>query len=897
MGAAGRLARTTSGLIFTSSLLLTVVLTKDITNPCDRSFVSTISPKSKNGTFTAPVFLNPEGHVCQCTFTFRALPNERVQIHFEEFNLQGTPPECFHEHLDIFTEVEKPDTQPLIETPFGGRFCGQNAPRERISLYQSLSMVFLSDRSNITSERFLGHYRFIPDTRFTKIGVPEGRVEGKSRLCNFAIHGNKFRGRNRSEELFSPTYPGTYPKALDCAYKFIGEPGQRIRLEFRDFDLFYGGAHCPFDRVTIYDGPDKLAEKIGTYCGQMRNLVVFSTKHLLYVSFTTLKRTAQVFNRGFFGLYDFSDEYVKLDFIQNSDAEHIRGTECDQKILSRKESSGQVFSPNYPFPYQPLIVCRYFIYGMQDSQNLERVVLAFDKFDIPYGRMDRLGEYRENLDRCTDGYVKVYIQGQEEEHKYDKHDYKFCGKETPPTIHSPGPRLVLLFKGGETAGSGFKAQYTFETEYQIPGTPRPGACHFTYRSTSRLDGRFNSPRHPQNYPNDLNCTYMFLATPAQQVQIVFDHFKVRVNNTGVNSSVSALWKAYGREQCFEDYVEIYNINNDQTKQLLGRYCDKSSPGPVVSPRGTMGLQLFLHTNDKDVYSGFKGKYMFMPAKSPFGDCGGNITDSENGFIKSPNYPEKYTTNDQRKEGYGSLQCHWFIHARPGHRILLYFEKFEVEGNPADRGCPAAALRVWPWASNERTPIEMCGDTLDNYQQILSETNVMRMSLYLADKAVGAKGFKAIWTEIKDQASCQNAAHEFKCKNSSYCISRKLVCNHVRNCGKDDRSDEMECLQETEFNEYMLVGLGFGLASIVAIGMIIYCRKYKRKKMRRREHPMLPAHSHFHTCESIGERFANSSSAGPELVKKAGGFAPPLQSHQEYHDQLIHHEGKPVIYLG
>ncbi len=35
---------------------------------------------------------------------------------------------------------------------------------------------------------------------------------------------------------------------------------------------------CPFDRVTIYDGPDNLAEKIGTYCGQMRNLVIYSTK-------------------------------------------------------------------------------------------------------------------------------------------------------------------------------------------------------------------------------------------------------------------------------------------------------------------------------------------------------------------------------------------------------------------------------------------------------------------------------------------------------------------------------------------------------------------------------------------------------------------------------------------
>ena len=29
---------------------------------------------------------------------------------------------------------------------------------------------------------------------------------------------------------------------------------------------------------------------------------------------------------------------------------------------------------------------------------------------------------------------------------------------------------MYLVTGGETAGSGFKAQYTFETEYQIPGT-------------------------------------------------------------------------------------------------------------------------------------------------------------------------------------------------------------------------------------------------------------------------------------------------------------------------------------------------------------------------------------------------------------------------------------------
>lgn len=73
------------------------------------------------------------------------------------------------------------------------------------------------------------------------------------------------------------------------------------------------------------------------------------------------------------------------DFITNYGGEHIRGTECDQKILSKKESVGNVVSPNFPYPYIPKVVCRYFIYGMQDSQHLERVRLEFSVFVIPKG--------------------------------------------------------------------------------------------------------------------------------------------------------------------------------------------------------------------------------------------------------------------------------------------------------------------------------------------------------------------------------------------------------------------------------------------------------------------------------------------------------------------------------
>ena len=48
---------------------------------------------------------------------------------------------------------------------------------------------------------------------------------------------------------------------------------------------------------------------------------------------------------------------------------------------------------------------------------------------------------------------------------------------------------------------------------------------------------------------------------------------------------------------------------------------------------------------------------------------------------------------------------------------MNFEKFEVEGNPKDRGCPAATLRVWPWTERDKTPLELCGDNLEHNSQV------------------------------------------------------------------------------------------------------------------------------------------------------------------------------------
>jgi len=57
-------------------------------------------------------------------------------------------------------------------------------------------------------------------------------------ICSFAIHSEQ----RREGDFMSPTYPGVYPKGTNCYYLFKGVKGQRVKLEFMDFDLFYGGA-------------------------------------------------------------------------------------------------------------------------------------------------------------------------------------------------------------------------------------------------------------------------------------------------------------------------------------------------------------------------------------------------------------------------------------------------------------------------------------------------------------------------------------------------------------------------------------------------------------------------------------------------------------------------------
>lgn len=68
---------------------------------------------------------------------------------------------CGAEYMDIYSEVQSSDPADLINSPFGGRFCGPIPPRRRISLYRAVALSFFTSKNSTTADLFGGRYSFI----------------------------------------------------------------------------------------------------------------------------------------------------------------------------------------------------------------------------------------------------------------------------------------------------------------------------------------------------------------------------------------------------------------------------------------------------------------------------------------------------------------------------------------------------------------------------------------------------------------------------------------------------------------------------------------------------------------------------------------------------------------
>lgn len=750
------------------SMILVVIQNLSSADPdCDITFSSR---ELKEGKFHSPDWPRQYLNNKRCVYRFVGLSNERVKIRFNVFNLQGMSPDCRYDYIDIYIQLKNLE-ESLLEAPVLGRFCGDsldNLPRLIISTHNIIVLIFLSDETK-NDAGFEGTFAFI-DASIYNIGTLTS-----PNSCSYSINSKD----KKTGYIVSPTFPGIYPDNLDCTYEFQGLPGERIKLTFEDFSIFHGGNYCPFDYLLIKDGMDKnYSEDIGVFCGKYTDVTLFSTREFLYMEFVT--RSGRVSfdknsldnsadfkfeRRGFNISYEFSDKFVHLE-IHNKDASRVIGTECDIRIRSTGGSNGTFKSPGYPSSFPTNTTCRFFLDGEMNMGRLEKVKVQFRDFFIS-----------GKIQNCTEGYLGVNYEGYRQTSQTDE---RFCGKLWPPELTSKDPRMILTFDTYGANSARFVASYRFLSDYAIPGKPiEEGRCMFLFESKDAGSGIFNSPRHPDNYPPNLECIYIFRPSKEnQKLLISFDTFSL--NN-----------KSKHDHMCLTtDFLELYEMNPDgqgaDRYYPVTRFCGQVYPAPIIA---TQEIKIRFQSYKDSSYQGFKARYEFLTNAQLHTACGKTIqSDGTGGLIKSPHYPQKYKSK---------TYCEWTILAsKRENKILIQLESFKIEGemppdkgdketNQAGKGCKTAVLRI----KNGEELQEFCGQfSMEELSEkaFLSSGDYQYISFLTSSRALGAKGFRITWTEVHETGTC----YGFKCEKNGYCISSELKCNSLPNCGNGDFSDEI-----------------------------------------------------------------------------------------------------------
>uniref|UniRef100_A0A8C4DVZ6 Neuropilin n=1 Tax=Dicentrarchus labrax TaxID=13489 RepID=A0A8C4DVZ6_DICLA len=300
-----------------------------------------------------------------------------------------------------------------------------------------------------------------------------------------------------------------------------------------------------------------------------------------------------------------------------------------------------------------------------------------------------------------------------------------------------------------------------------------------------------SPGYPMSYPPSQRCVWVISAPgPHQRILINFNpHFDLE------------------DRECKYDYVEVRD-GVDESGQLVGKYCGKIAPSPVVSS----GNQLFIKfVSDYETHgAGFSIRYEIFKTGP---ECSRNFT-SNSGVIKSPGFPEKYPNN---------LDCTFMIFAPKMSEIILEFESFELEPDPTPPAgvfCRYDRLEIWDGFPGVGPYIgRYCGQNTPG--RIISYTGILALTIN-TDSAIAKEGFSANFSVIE-----RTVPEDFDCSDPLGMESGEITSDQIMASSQYNPSWSQERSRlnyyenawtpaEDSNKEWIQVDLGF-LRFVSAIG--------------------------------------------------------------------------------
>ncbi|XP_037517650.1 cubilin [Rhipicephalus sanguineus] len=433
--------------------------------------------------------------------------------------------------------------------------------------------------------------------------------------------GGRLSIRDNMEFITTPRFPDDYPPNTDCVW--IIEPdvwGTQVKLNFSSFSL---EENCSLDWLDVKSGSNGLAPSVNQYCGQRSPTSLIGTSFMLIFHSDSVG-TAKGFN-------------ISVSAV---------GLACGGLVHGRGEQSLQ--SPNYPNRYPANTECDWTV----DVQKGYRALLAFrGRFDI------------EASTNCIADYVKVFNErpdGQWETLPVGS----YCGIEAPAAIEATTHRARVLFRSnGDIQADGFRMVVT-------------KACGDRYEED---EGEITSPRFPENYANNLNCSYLIVVPQGSHLELSFDSDNFELEN---------------HDTCKYDNLTLYAGNSTSSPVLGGPWCGVDAPGNYSVASSVL---VMFRTDWSSSGKGFRLRYRIS-------HCGGNLTAERGTFSLLPTMVDSDS---------GTSRCIWHIYAPEGRavelRLQLGPDQHATHGTDCADAFVASHVRVLDGDSDLAPPIAVfCG---------------------------------------------------------------------------------------------------------------------------------------------------------------------------------------------
>lgn len=280
-----------------------------------------------------------------------------------------------------------------------------------------------------------------------------------------------------------------------------------------------------------------------------------------------------------------------------------------------------------------------------------------------------------------------------------------CGRSVPEPIEAAGrTMLVSMQTDAQTGGDGFEAEWSEE-------------CGGTYsiREGDEPQDVF-SPNYPDQYERNAHCNYTLIAPPGQYVNVEFVDFQLEDSVRG----------------CVYDNLTVYRTpdwTQGAPTELVGTYCRE---GALRQLRYKSAMRLVFRSDQWLERSGFHFRFALDR-------CGGEVRESQ--MIRLPLARTAEADGSRSSEYLPELRCVWNITAPDQHKIVVRFERIEVEANDE---CSQDFVELYegPLIEAERRRVQLCGN-LTGHAPVVNVQSNRAVLRFQSDQSVSAGGMEAM----------------------------------------------------------------------------------------------------------------------------------------------------------